>query len=90
MKTDVWIPFIRRSLADYQKLPPSVREEVFDMARRGYALRPSSEAMAWWGRLPGLPRHNRVVFAAIKNSGNFPNVTPIEAANNWRPKEASP
>lgn len=62
--------FVQRSLADYQNLPPSVRAEVRDMAARGYARHPSDEAMAWWLRLPGLPRDNRAVFAAIKNGAH--------------------
>lgn len=65
---DAWMPFIRRSLDDYQKLPPSVRMEVRAMARRGYARHPSDEAMAWWLRLPGLPRDNRKVFSAIQDA----------------------
>ena len=64
----VWTPFIHRALADYQKLPPSVRMEVRAMARRGYARHPSDEAMAWWLRLPGLPRDNRKVFSAIQDA----------------------
>ena len=59
--------FVQRSLDDYKKLPASVRTEVFSIAHRGYALRPSSDAMAWWHRLPGLPRDNRVVFTAIRD-----------------------
>ena len=59
--------FIQRSLDDYKRLPASVRTEVFMIARRGYALRPSADAMAWWHRLPGLPRDNRVVFTAIRD-----------------------
>jgi hypothetical protein len=62
--------FVQRSLDDYKKLPASVRTEVFSIAHRGYALRPSSDAMAWWHRLPGLPRDNRVVFTAIREGGH--------------------
>ena len=61
--------FVRRSLADYRNLPSSVRAEVRDMAARGYARHPSDEALTWWLGLPGLPRQNRVVFAAIRDSG---------------------
>jgi hypothetical protein len=62
--------FVQRSLDDYKRLPSSVRAEVRDMAARGYARHPSDEAMAWWLRLPGLPRDNRAVFAAIKNGAH--------------------
>ncbi len=61
--------FVQRSLSDYQNLPPSVRAEVRAMAARGYSRYPSDEAMAWWLRLPGLPRDNRRVFAAIQDAG---------------------
>ena len=68
---DAWMPCIRRSLFAYYQLPAATRAEIFAMARRGgYSRRPpSKEAMAWWGRLPGLPRHNRWVFEVIKNAG---------------------
>ena len=62
--------FVQRSLDVYKRLPSSVRAEVRDMAARGYARHPSDEAMAWWLRLPGLPRDNRAVFAAIKNGAH--------------------
>ena len=66
-----WTPFIRRSLEDYQQLPPPVRAEIADITRgRGRGARnPSREALDWWHRLPGLPQHNRIVFAAIKSGG---------------------
>jgi hypothetical protein len=66
---ETWTPFIHRALDNYKRLPPSIREEVRSMAARGYSRHPSDEAMAWWLRLPGLPRHNRVVFSAIRDSG---------------------
>lgn len=61
-----WKPFIRRSIVDYYRLPPEARAEVLTMIR-GRARRPSQKAMRWWGALPGLPRHNRAVFAVIRN-----------------------
>ena len=61
-----WRPFIRRSIVDYYRLPPETRAEVLTMIR-GRARRPSQKAMRWWGALPGLPRHNRAVFAVIRN-----------------------
>ena len=66
---DAWMPFIRRSLFAYYQLPAETRAEIFAMAGRGgYSRRPpSDEAMAWWLRLPGLPRDNRKVFSAIQD-----------------------
>ena len=63
------MPFIHRSIRDYQRLPPAVRMEVLKMIRRRARGAPSQEAMRWWGGLPGLPQHNRLVFAAIKSDG---------------------
>ena len=63
-----WMPFIRRSIQDYQKLPPQVRAEILSLlrARPRRFTPPSPEAMFWYGCLPGLPQHNRIVFSAIK------------------------
>lgn len=62
-----WMPFIHRSIHDYQQLVPEVRAEVLKMIAGRARGAPSQEAMRWWGGLPGLPQHNRLVFAAIKN-----------------------
>ncbi|AWP24529.1 hypothetical protein C4901_15335 [Acidiferrobacter sp. SPIII_3] len=62
---------VHRSIQDYQQLAPATRAEVLALIR-GRARRfapPSPEVRRWWGGLPGLPRHNRVVFAAIKQAG---------------------
>lgn len=66
-----WTPFIHRSIDDYQNLPPVVREAVLALIRRqaqGAGARLSPEALFWWNCLPGLPRHNKLVFAGIDKS----------------------
>lgn len=64
-----WTPFVQRSIEDYQKLCPATRAEVLRLARGHFrsVVVPSPEAMSWWRGLPGLPRHNRAVFAAIRD-----------------------
>ncbi len=65
----VWAPCIQRSIQDFGRLTSTTRVEVLRLARgrsQGVTA-PSFEALTWWRRLPGLPRHNRIVFAAIRD-----------------------
>ena len=61
-----WQPIIRRSILDYKRLPPAVREEVSKIVRRGVRRRPSDAAELWLRCVPGYPFH-REVFTAIRS-----------------------
>ena len=83
-------PYIRRSILDYKKLAPEVRKEVSKIARQGVRRRPSAQASAWLGRLPGYP-FNKEIFTTVKSleGREFPRLVITTEGPRRGPQEVS-